>query len=462
MTLQVRVAWANGGSALLPEAHAEVSLQAGGAALPVVSKAIGSRDFEIPTGTTDVVLEARFSVAFGAVGAEPPMQRMVWHARQPYKVDASGTAIEPVKLPAYGNAAHPLVETHAAAAVNGAALIRLRTEFVNITPFWMAYAEDAGEYVTEHHLKAGFVALGYTGGEPKIWFASFTERSLEPAKLDISCLVFFRPMAYTIKRVDQKHHMFGLNRFLLEPVAGTVVDEWKRDQFVHPVKTSGLPDPYIWVRSGFEDALDRCGKTVVMLHPWPSGLAYGDASGGKLAGLAEAALRFLWAEQRIAKDRGPVRLGRLGLSAFSAGGRAMWTALTANADRVDEVYSFDAVGVADAAADVIRWFTGKPTSRCLRMSGGYQIAAHGAIKRGIEKLVGKTARVTADPPSAKAFAAGANPLWDDVLTNVGSVVPLVRPDPRAWHQFTVFGGFVTVPGPAALRFVRRFLQESDF
>jgi hypothetical protein len=362
---------------------------------------------------------------------------------------------------------HPLVETHAAAGVNGAALIRLRTEFVNITPFWLAYAEESAEWVSEHHAKAGLVALGYTGGDPKVWFASFTDACLAPPNAGMSCLVFYRPAtSYTYTRVDQVHSMFGLNRFLLKSVDDPHADYWKRDIF-NRHDPQDARNIYAWIRCGFEDALDRCGKAVVMLHPWPSGLAYGDAAGAKLPGLCEAAIRFLWAEQRIAKNRGAVHLGRLGLSGYSAGGLTLWGALGANADRVDEVYSFDARGAKGAAASVIQWFNQKPGARCLRMSSGHQFMAHGAIKLGIEKLSGATKRVSADPPSAKGYDAGVNPLWDHVLSELpdspsDNLRQQVRGNAGYWHQFAVFGGYIALPGPFALTFLQRFLQESDF
>ncbi|MFT3766436.1 MAG: hypothetical protein QM820_13125 [Minicystis sp.] len=460
MTLKVRVSWANAGTTLLPEALADIGLDAGGAALSVTSKTTGAREFEVPDGTSKVTLKAQFSAKLGPVGSEPEMQRVVWRAEQPYDVINGGTELQPVNLPQYVKG-HPLVETHAAAGVNGAALIRLRTEFVNITPFWLAFAEHAPEYVSEHHPKANLVVLGYTGGDPKIWFASFNDLCLTPPKPGISCLVFFRPSSYTYTKVDQVHSMFGLNRFLLKPVDDPHADFWKRDVFnLHG--PAGKEELYAWIRCGFEDALDRAGKPVVMLHPWPSGINFGEANGAGLPRLAEAAVRFLWAEQRIAKNLGAIHLGRLGISGYSAGGSALWAALGANADRVNEVYSFDAVGARGAAPQVMQWFQKNSNDRCLRMSSGHQIAAHEAIRLGIEKLVGKTSRVSSGPPSAKGYDAGVNPLWDHVVSEVEATVPIVRTEPAFWHQFAVFGGYIAFPGPLALTFLQQFLRDSDF
>lgn len=469
MTLKVRITWANAGHTLLPESLADVRIEAGGSALPFTRKSTGVREVEIPDGTAKVTLKATFSVKFGAVGSEPPMEQEVWRAEQPYEVTSGGTALTPTDLPQYVKS-HPLVETHMASGTNGAALIRLRTEFVDITQFWLSYAKNADEYLVDHHPKAKLLALGYTGGDPKIWFASFTDASAAPPKAGISSLVFYRPAtSYTHTRIDQVHDMYGLNRFLLKPVDDPNADYWKRDMFL-PYKKSapggGTTDAfYAWLRCGFEDAMDRSGKAVVMIHPWPNGTAFGDAAGPKLPALAEGVIRFLWARQRIAKNRGAIHLGRLGISGYSAGGLALWGALGSNLDRVDEVYSFDAVGAGGAAAQVIQWFNKKPSSRCLRMTSGHQFQAHTSIQQAIEKLTGKTARVSGDPPTSAGYDPGKNPLWDHVRTvsdKSAAPWPDIQKTPAYWHQFAVFGGYIALPGPMALTFMQRFLQDSDF
>jgi hypothetical protein len=461
MTLKVRVTWVNAGATLLPEALAEVNLEVSGSPLPVARKSVGLREFDIPDGTTKVTLKAQFSVKFGAVGAEPPKEEVVWFAEQSYDVVATGTELSPIDIPRYVKA-HPLVELHAATATQGAALIRLRTELVDITPFWFAYADYAGEWASEHHPKGNLVALGSTGGNPKIMFASFNDACLSPPKAGISCLVFFRPaISYANNRVDQKHTMFGLNRFLLKPVDDPNADFWKRDIF-NQHGPAGKEEWYFWLRCGFEDALDRCGKSVVMLHPWPNGIDFGAAAGPKLPDLAAAAIRFLWARQRIAKDRGGIHLGRLGISGYSAGGIALYSALASNLERVDEVYAFDARGASGSAGTVVQWFTKKPDSRCLRMSGGFQLAAHAAIKAAIEKKLGATARVSADPPSEKGYDPGVNPIWDHVMSKVKDVHPEYWKEHGLWHQLAMFGGYIAMPGPMMLTFLQRFLQDSDF
>ncbi|WP_437872650.1 hypothetical protein [Sorangium sp. So ce363] len=455
--LKLRVTWPNAGHALLPESGADVRLEAGGAPLPLASRSAGVREFDIPDGTARVVLKATFTASFGAVGRAGAMSHPVLQVEQPYDVVAGGTMLEAASIPAYVKS-HPLVDTKVMANVHGAALAQIRTEFVNVTPFWMAYAAYASEYVVDHRPgDPALVALGYTGGKPLLWFASVPAACAAPPAPGVGCLVFFRPENYAYSRVDEaSHSMFGLNRYLLKPVDDPTAGIWKRDQF--------LPDPgegnspYAWLRAGFEDALARSQKPVVLLHPWPSGSDFGAATGPSLPALAGGALRLLWAEQRLARSRGGIHLGRLGIMGYSAGGLSMWAALASNKQRVSEVYALDARGTPANAGAAIQWFNAR-SDTVLRMSGGFQLAANEGIRVSIEKLAGgPVSRVTATPPDQKAYQAGSNPLWDHVTAHH----PEVREAPGFWHQFAVFGGHVALPGPFALTFLQQFLQDSLF
>jgi len=461
MTLNVRVSWPHAGHVLLSEKLADVRLTIGGSPIPLAASSAGVRQFEIPDGTPRVVLTASFSASFGTVVRQPdlpdapPMSAEVLRIEQPFDVVDGGTALRAADMPEYVKG-HPLVDTKVLSNVHGAALLQLRTEFVDITPFWNAYYSFASQYAADHAVESTgteLVALGYTGGDPKIWFASVPAACIAPPRPALSSLVFFRPAAQTYDRIDQKHAQAGLNRFLLKPT-DQPANFRKRDIFKMDLETNTV---FTFLRCGFEDALARSGKAVVMLHPWPSGLAYGDAVGPELPRLAEAALRLLWANQVIAKNRGAIRLGRLGLAGYSAGGGALWGCLGANAGRVDEVFSFDTVGTADAAPRAIQWFRSRPTA-CLRMTGAFQLTANQGIARSIEKLQGgPQARVTAVPADASAYAAGNMALWDHVLTEL----PELRSDGAARHQFAMFGGHPTLPGAFAKTFLQRFLEDSD-
>lgn len=465
MTIKVKVTWPNAGTTLLPEALAEITMDIGSKSIAPVSSAKGAREFDIPDGTTSVTLSAQFSINFGPVtladgSVVPETEKPVWIAEQEYDV-VNGTTLVP-KGSTAGIKVHPLVETTNASGTNGAVQVRLRTEFVSLGNFWKLYADGTAEWKNDHTPGVGLLILGYTGGKPLIWFASIPKAVQETSKKEISTLVFFRPSGDSYKRVDQAHDQFRLNRFLLKPVAGSP-DYWKRDRFdvYFPDGPTKPPKLYAWIRAGFEDALKRSGKAVLMIHPWPDGLDFGDAASSKLPDLCKAVIRFLWAAQAVAKKQENVRLGRLGLSGYSAGGQSMYATLGIIGSQVDELYSFDANGLDPGK--VVQWFNQKPSSRCLRMSGAHQIAKHAAIKATIEQANGATSRVTALPPDPKGYDAGRNPLWDYVLSRLApDLEAVVRPSADYQHQFAVFGDHTSPSGVNSTTFLLRFLNDSDF
>jgi hypothetical protein len=447
------VTWDNAAHALLPDALANVRVELNsGEILEPVARAPGSRRFDLPPGASGVILKATFSVSFGAVGGAEPLTAEVLRAEQAY--DVSDGALALVPSPPF-RTCHPLIES--TLRPGAAQSARIRTQFVNITPFWMAYARFADDYRADRDPRADLVALGYTGGDPKIWFASVPEACLAPPSPAMGCLVFYRPSGASYDRIDQEHDMFGLTRYLLKPVDDPAAPHWKRDKFV---KNPEDNTPWLWVRCGFEDALARSGKAVVMLHPWPSGLRYGNATTAVLPSLAEAALRFLWAEQRVGRDRQGIHLGRLGLAGFSAGGLPLWEALAKNRSTIDEVYAFDARGVGESVQVIARWLKERP-SACLRMTGAHQLEHNRAVVEAIRRLPDGgelLARVSSVPESAAAYDAGVNPLWDYALEDY----PDLRASGDVQHQFAIFGGYITMPGPFAITSLQRFLEDSLF
>lgn len=474
MKLRVRVTWENAGTPLLPEAHADVRLEAGGAPLPLLQSALGVREFEVPEGTAKVKLTASFSASFGAVSlpnqqTAPPMKREVLRIEQPYDVVENGSSLRPERLPEYVGP-HPLAETTAVANVRGAALVRLRTDFVDITPFWEKYAFDYGDFIADPGVE--LCVLGATGAEPKIWFASVPAACHAPPRPGISALVFFRPASDPYDRIDQAHEMLGLNRYLLKPLCSEKATFQELDHFTLPPPEVKDGTIWIWVRCRFQYALRRSGRAVVMLHPWPSGLEYGAATSSELPRLAEAAIRLLWAKQKIARMRGAIHLGKLALSGYSSGGGALWKALSRNLDRVSEVYSFDTRGTQGNAGMIVQWFNAKPTRR-LRMTGGHQLAANEAIRRAIERTGGSPGdRFLAVPSDESAYLPGASPVWDHACQNI---TPAQRQYHGLWHQYAAFGGYPVSRdeeekkeakkkgdvGDEVMPFLQLFLQESD-
>ncbi|WP_437908215.1 hypothetical protein WME95_10230 [Sorangium sp. So ce327] len=464
MTLRIAVTWPNANSPLLPDNLADVRLEAGGTPLTPKQAAPGRREYEIPDGAAKLSLKASFSVAFGPVKgtAKNPdvlidvgaMTHVVLRAEQEFDVVDGGTRLRPVDQPAYAGP-HPLVHMVGAANLHAAVSIKLRTEFVDITPFWKVYAAVWSYYEAEHKPGTTLLVLGATGATPIIWFASIPDACLHCTNGFASCLIFFRPENYIYTQVNQPHQMAALARYLLKPKEAddATAQSWERDYIAG--------DGYNLIRCGFEDALARSQRAVVMLHPWPSGTAFGGAAGSELPALCSGALRLLWADQHIFRGTANVRLGRLGISGFSRGGGSLWPALASNIGRVDEVYAFDCVGTDTSAGTIVQWYNSRPEARLRMVGGAYNVAKHQAIYRTIQTTNGVTGpltHVTAIPESNEGYAPRGNPLWDHVLKEREDL----RSHPDTRHQFAIFGGYIALPGPFALTFLLRFLKESLF
>jgi hypothetical protein len=455
VTHEISVVWtgADGAHGLLPDQHAEISLDVDGTVMPGVKGTSGKRKFVLPAGAQKVVLEARFSTDYGAFGSAPAMTEVVLEARQAYTVQQNGTALVAEFDPAFMGP-HPLVETISVSGAAGATMIRLHTDFVDITKFWFAYASFASEYTAEHQPGTTLVPLGFTGGDPKIWFASISDMAIIPPNPSISCLVFYRPNNYAYSRIDQQHDMFGLNRYLLRPTTDPTAPAHKREKFT--LESNGKE--FVWVRAAFEHAMTQSQRPLVMLHPWPSQSSFGKATSADLPALAGAAIRLLWARREVAADRGGVQLGRLGLGGYSAGGLAMWLAFQNNLARISEVFAFDARGTPANAGVVARWFRAQ-SGACLRMAGGYNVATHAALKQTIEQTMGGPQEgITAVPASRSDYAKGANPVWDETT----SILPQRQGNAHYWHQFAIFGAMGQPPLTDRTNFLQDFLQSSAF
>jgi hypothetical protein len=470
MTIRLRVEWDNPKHALLEDKYATVEVQADGNAVDLVDRGTGHRDFEVPEGTGSVDLRVAFEPQLRAVGDAAIQEHLVLRAHQTYTVDAAGSGLVPDKMAPYMQP-HPLIDSKALSNANGAVLAHVHTQFVDVHPFWRAYCyhdvdsrpnprkgdwATIDEYDSDHLIGSTLRALAYTGGKPLLWFATYPDRLAFPPSTEISCLVFFRPQNDPYSRIDQRHTMRRLNRFLLSPVTMAPTPDaegWKADQIIKAT--------YPWLRAGFEQAVVDSGRHVVLLQPWPSGVSFGDAGGKELPNLVFAALRFLWAETEIAMDRFDLQLGRLGLSGYSAGGTALWQALRANMGRVSEVYAFDA-GDTDKNPKLIEeWFRQHGDTR-LRMSGGYSRAPIGCgigPNLQVAKRIGDTSgRVTVVPGDPHEYTNGGIPHWDYAT----ALHPKVRPDGAYRHQFAIFGSYPGNPAPPNKTFLQQFLESSGF
>ncbi len=455
--LKLRVTWPNADHTLLPESGAKIDLQVDKTPIAPTLQKKGIREFDIPDGACKARLEVRFTASFGQVELKkkkvtrPPQSAEVFYADQDFTIVDAGTRLEADVMP--GHLQHnPLIDTKSIANLNGAMLAQVHTEFVDLSPFLEAYFDYLDEYREDHQPGTKLFPLGYTGGRPLIWYASVPDLCWDPPTTEIPCLVFYRPASYHYDRINQYHDLFGLSRSLLSQVEGST-EPFRSDVFQ---KLKGKD--FIWLRAGFEEALHASGKPLIMLHPLPHYIDFGDSVTKKLPELAGAALRYLWGAGLVMMMSADVRLGRLGLAGFSSGGTALWSSLKACFETVREVYAFDCQDT-EANQDLAVGWLAANSSNLLRMTGGIRLPENEAIRRVIVKRGGDLpGRFTATPPDSRAYAPGGNPHWDHVV----SVLPYHQNETWSWHQFAVFGSY---PGTAAAphhTFLRQFLKDSQF
>lgn len=463
MALKVRVAWPNAGSPLLPESGATVLVFANGRLVVPSASKVGERTYDLPEGTVDVKLSARFRASFGAVSGIAPqgvklsadaMDREVLHVEQSYTV--AGEALTAVSLPEYAGP-HPLVVTKGAANVHGVAVITLRTLFVDVSPFWEQYCQNWDYYLRERTKGMTTHVLGFTGGAPLVWLANVPDAMASFGADNPGCLVFYRPASYAYGRLDQPHQASAIARYLCKPKP--VTDGAAAFFEVDRADTDG----YHLVRCGFEAAILDSRRALVMLHPWPSGSSFGAAETSAMSELAEAAMRLLWAKSVVCKGVANVHVGSLGIAGFSRGGVGHWNALRGNMARIREVYGFDCNATPQAAPSIIQWFNSHVSNKLRLVNGAYNFDAHAAIAKTVSPN-GSRPDVTVIPPTAASFAPGGNAVFDHFV----EMAPHLRGDVDTRHQFAICGGkMLAAEGtPYDLDLVETwllgFLRASDF
>jgi hypothetical protein len=432
------VTWPNAGSALLPESGANVTLFADGVDVPPTQTSKGLRAFAVPDGASKVELTASFTVSFDAVhGTAPqsrgtisvgPLSAEVLSATQTYTVSNGALTEDPVAD--YGGGPTPLLEMKKPGGA-GVVEITVRTEFVDIDPFWSQYAEHWDYFLSEEQPGTKTYVLGYTGGMPIIWFAVVPDAMATFANALPSCLVFYRPAnkRYTYTKVNQPHQASAIARYLLKPKPDSdgAAGFWERDH--------GAFDGYNLMRCRFEDSIVQSQRALVMLHPWPSGGDFGVSSQAGLSTLCERALRHLWARNLICNGVASVSLGRFGLSGFSYGGNALWPALVANGSKVREVYAFDAVSTSQYVQQIIRWFNSHDSSFLRLANGTYNFDTYAAIQRVLDPTSVRP-DLTVVPPSVAEYQPGHNSVFDHFVT----LNQKYRDDVDTQHQWSVMGG----------------------
>jgi hypothetical protein len=479
MSLTVEVVWKNPNSPLLSGSAADVSFYVDGQKVEPTQQAPGVRRFVVPSDASAVKLWARFMPTLGAVTA------VVLDIEQEFDV-AGGTQLVPQDIGKYGGP-HPLVVVRGVAGKNGAVLITRRTTFVDASAFWAHYGDSWHYYRNYYQVPSNAAAgtfvqkpptttyvLGHTGGMPLLWFASVPAICTKLANPAASCLVFFRPAGhYSYTKIDQPHQTYGLIRYLLtpKPDADLSASNMERD---HCYAQQGIG---LLMYGRFEDALGTASRAVVMLNPWPSGGDFGMATTAALPGLCNQALQYLSAIGAIGMGTPKVRLGRLGVSAFSFGGKAMWPALKANRNKIDEVYAFDCnepdgSTSSDVPNLVADWFASRPDPMLRLVGAQYNRSAYASLAQRIAGNVkGASARVTLMLGEENWFASGRHTVWEHyskdfpILRTTGDA-PFGDPRADARHQFAICGGEILGGGAydsdLVVTYLQTFLASSGF
>ncbi len=470
--VKITVTWPNADTPLLPEKGASVTLSADGAALSPVRIAKGLRVFSLPDGSSKVQLTASFTASFPAVNgtapqnggtiSAPALSAEVLRADQTYTVNSGQLTAD--TIPDYGGP-HPLIVTGATAAGQSVA-ITVRTEFVDVSTFWPQYCASWSYYLSEHQSGTTTFVLGYTGGMPVVWFAIVPDAMATFSNGFTSCLVFYRPANYVYSRLNQPHNASAVGRYFLKPKpdSDSAAQFWERDHLQ-------ASDGYHLMRCRFEDAIVQSQRALVMLHPWPSGTGFGAAQQAGLGTLCGRAIGFLWASKRICKSVAEVQIGRLGLSGFSAGGSALWPALSANAAQVREVYGFDCTGTGGASAQIVQWFNSHDTNFLRLVNGsskpapnGYNFGTHAGIQQSLDPKQTGRKDLTVVPASATEYAPGNNSMYEHYI----SPRPDLRDDEDTQHQWAISGGELVFGKMGAYdldqveTYFLRFLRASGF
>ncbi len=438
--IKLRVQWPNAGHPLL--AKPDIAVRVDGNVLPALSQAPGQHDFEVPDGAAAVELQAVFraDLSVGDFDEETFEERLKSFdlLRMQRDFVVVGEALLPQRAVITGpggsdasRVVHPLVQSVSAAnAISGAALVQLRTDFVDMTAHWLEAAPERERvlFLADQDPDSDFVAAAATGAQPPLWFAHF-RRGLEPPAPETRVLVFFRPHGhYTYDKANDIRHLArglqDLNRYLLAPKDLDDAFEFDGLKLGRVEERFPLIDSYYPLRIGWQQAVIRSGKPLVVLHPWPTGgLRFGDALTSRLPSRIEEILRFLQGTGRVGLSHDALTLGRLGLAGYSAGGPPAAAAMKANRTLVKEMHLYDPFPFAAEIPFVVDWALRTEDFR-LRMTGanfwGQMETLRRTVVAGVGAQVG--ARQRPSGPSARASTF----LRRRVAANTGTTSPSAR------------------------------------
>jgi len=526
LAITLRVEWSNKDDELLTQdARPHVHVSAGGVEVPS-KPSTSSRPFpeyEIPDTAQSVRVELavigtinlkyaeqsrpwrrfRDDISKSRIARQRDLPLLLW-AAQEFRVMRSGNVpLEPVEP------LHPLMVCLAAgSAVGTVAIVRVWTDFLDVTDYFFEFAartdqelqdewkesqrgdrpqmyadiyhaaharENSADQANPMHM----TVLGFTGGKPKIWFATYCEPRLNNiAGPDVGSFVYYRPNTDAYSKVCEIHKgmMDRNNRYFLAPneqeFREGVIDAADRIK-CRPAPGGGFFLDFQYVRIGIDQAIRRSGKSVVFVVPYPHAHDYGRSATADMPSLVEALLRFMHGNGEIGRTQPGVKLGRLGIGGFSAGGLPMGAVFRQCNKRILELYLFDSTGAWGYADQAIRWGWSTPDAR-LRISMGYNEKPMNSIflntldfirKKGAGGLtVNSSDNVTAWPhftTGEEFLKAYENHEWWQY--HVAEVAACTKIDIKgggalnARHQFAMFGG-----EQRPVTFLEQLLRQSGY
>jgi hypothetical protein len=130
-----------------------------------------------------------------------------------------------------------------------------------------------------------------------------------------------------------------------------------------------------------------------------------------------------------------VQLGRLGISGFSRGGDALWSALVANRETVREVYAFDCTSTDSHVDAICQWFQSGDSNFLRLVNGAYNFNVHAGIQNLLDPRR-TNSKMTVVPQSVGEYQKGHNSVWEHYV----SMRPDLRDDDDTHHQWAICGG----------------------
>jgi hypothetical protein len=365
----------------------------------------GHLDFPIPSGASNLEILCSFSPCYhptnndtGAADTSSVVARTVFAAQfqlrrqgTTFVHDGTQETVQTIK------GRHPLVSMPgqvASASVLPTTSFILQTEFVDATDLLRALGTDDSLFTGRTHwrfsgdLWTSIRILGYTGASVSFLCAAFIPwaASAQKAK-DVQALMFYCPRGflYTSSIAQTRDSNAGklrkpslgrLARYMMSADREAPRDEHEFWPFVHYAHVAGAKRLFPYINVGLGGSVDRSGKRVLLLVPFPHAHDHGPFTHAGLAKKVEKAALLLWTKLNFAKDSSePPSQGRLGLAAFSNGGGALRQAFQNNNSDVNEVYSFDSNDYPMLWNSIRPWLAGGLDRRFAVIAGLQNVTA---------------------------------------------------------------------------------------